>query len=84
MRARLLLCALLAAPGLLAYATDAPLWAPRLYRTTTETGLPHLEENLRDLHERLRSGSYQAAPVERVWIEKEEGGRRPIGKPAGA
>jgi RNA-directed DNA polymerase len=42
----------------------------------------HLEENLRDLHERLRSGSYQAAPVERVWIEKDDGGRRPIGKPA--
>ena len=41
-----------------------------------------LEENLRDLHERLRSGMYQAAPVERVWIEKDDGGRRPIGKPA--
>ena len=24
---------------------------------------------------------YQAAPVERVWIEKDDGGRRPIGKP---
>lgn len=41
----------------------------------------HLDENLRDLHERLRSGRYQAAPVVRVWIEKEDGGRRPIGKP---
>src|SRR5262245_21431557 len=40
------------------------------------------KENLRDLHERLRSGVYQAAPVERVWIEKDDGGRRPIGKPA--
>ena len=26
----------------------------------------HLDENLRDLHERLRSGRYQAAPVVRV------------------
>jgi RNA-directed DNA polymerase len=42
----------------------------------------HLDENLHDLHERLRSGRYQAAPVVRVWIEKEDEGRRPIGKPA--
>jgi retron-type reverse transcriptase len=42
----------------------------------------HLEENLRDLHDRLRSGRYQATPVVRVWIEKEDGGQRPIGKPA--
>jgi len=31
--------------------------------------------------ERLRSGRYQAAPVERVWIEKEDGSQRPIGNP---
>ena len=42
----------------------------------------HLDENLHDLYERLRKGRYQAAPVVRVWIEKEDGGRRPIGKPA--
>ena len=42
----------------------------------------HLDDNLRDLHTRLRRGCSQAAPVERVWIEKEDGGRRPIGKPA--
>jgi group II intron reverse transcriptase/maturase len=42
----------------------------------------HLDDNLRDLYERLRSGRYQAAPVERVWIEKDDGGQRPIGKPA--
>jgi retron-type reverse transcriptase len=40
----------------------------------------HLDENLRDLHERLRSGRYQAASIERVWIEKEDGGQRPIGQ----
>jgi hypothetical protein len=41
-----------------------------------------LGDNLRDVHERLRSGRYQAAPVERVWIEKDDGGQRPIGQPA--
>jgi group II intron reverse transcriptase/maturase len=41
-----------------------------------------LEEHLRDLPERRRSGGYQAAPVERVWIEQADGGQRPIGKPA--
>jgi retron-type reverse transcriptase len=42
----------------------------------------HLDENRRDLHARLRSGRYQAAPVERVGIEKEDGSQRPIGTPA--
>ena len=49
---------------------------------TAQQYAAHLEENLRDLHDRLRSGRYQAAPVVRVWIEKEDGGQRPIGKPA--
>src|SRR5712691_9890491 len=40
-----------------------------------------LDENLRDWHERLRHGGYQAAPVERVWIAKDDGGQRPIGQP---
>jgi len=40
-----------------------------------------LEENLRSLHERLRSGRYKAPPVERAWLEKVDGGKRPIGKP---
>ena len=41
----------------------------------------YLDENLRDLHARVRSGGYQAPPVERVWLEKDAGGQRPIGKP---
>jgi group II intron reverse transcriptase/maturase len=40
-----------------------------------------LYENLHDLHERLKSNRYVAPPVERVWIEKEDGKQRPIGKP---
>ncbi len=48
---------------------------------TAQSYAEHLDENLRDLQERLRSGRYQAAPVERVWIEKDDGGQRPIGKP---
>lgn len=40
-----------------------------------------LKQNLRDLHERLRSGKYRASPVRRCWIEKPGGGRRPLGLP---
>jgi RNA-directed DNA polymerase len=49
---------------------------------TAQQYAERLEANLRDLHERLRSGPYQAAPVERGWSEKDDGGRGPIGKPA--
>ena len=41
----------------------------------------NLDDNLGDLHERLRDDRYIAPPVERVWIEKGEGKKRPIGKP---
>jgi group II intron reverse transcriptase/maturase len=41
----------------------------------------NLEENLSDLHKRLRSGRYFAPPVERAWLDKEDGSKRPIGKP---
>jgi len=41
----------------------------------------NLEENLSDLHGRLKSGRYVAPPVERVWLDKEDGSKRPIGKP---
>ena len=49
---------------------------------TAQRYAEHLEEHRWDLHERLRRGGYQAAPVERGWIEKDDGGRRPIGTPA--
>ena len=41
----------------------------------------HLDENLRDLHERLRSGRYQAPPVKRHWLAKADGSQRAIGIP---
>jgi len=41
----------------------------------------HLEENLRDLLERIKSGHYQAPPVRRVEIPKADGSKRPLGIP---
>jgi len=55
--------------------------APGIDRVTAQDYAEHLDENLRDLYDRMRSGRYQAPPVERVWLDKEEGRNRPIGKP---
>jgi RNA-directed DNA polymerase len=38
-----------------------------------------LEENLRDLSDRLKRGAYRAKPVRRVYIAKTDGRRRPLG-----
>ena len=38
-----------------------------------------LEANLIDLHQRLREKRYKAPLIKRVWIEKENGKKRPIG-----
>jgi len=38
-----------------------------------------LEENLRDLHQRLKSMKYRHQPILRVFIDKEGGKKRPIG-----
>jgi len=40
-----------------------------------------LERNLSELQARLKAGRYRAGPVLRRWIEKPEGGRRPLGLP---
>lgn len=41
----------------------------------------NLDENLRDLLERFKSGNYFAPPVKRVYIEKGDGKKRPLGIP---
>ena len=55
--------------------------APEVDKVTAKQYAANLDENLRDLHERLRANRYVAPPVERVWIEKEGGKKRPISKP---
>jgi len=41
----------------------------------------NLEENLSDLHNRLKELRYKASPVRRANIEKEDGSKRPLGIP---
>src|SRR4029077_9000723 len=41
-----------------------------------------LEDNLQDLSHRLKRGAYRAKPVRRVYIEKADGRKRPLGVPA--
>src|SRR5262245_28747225 len=55
--------------------------APGIDGVTAETYAEYLEENLRDLHARLRSGRYQAPPVKRHWVSKADGSPRAIGLP---
>jgi group II intron reverse transcriptase/maturase len=55
--------------------------APGIDKVTAKDYAVNLDENLRNLHERMRSGRYKAPPVERTWLEKEDGSQRPIGKP---
>ena len=55
--------------------------APGVDRVTAKEYAANLEGNLKDLHERLKSGRYVAPPVERTWLDKDDGGKRPIGKP---
>lgn len=40
------------------------------------------EENIRQLHRRLKAGKYQAQPLRRVYIPKENGKQRPISIPS--
>jgi RNA-directed DNA polymerase len=38
-----------------------------------------LEERIADLHGRIHRGAYHAKPSRRVWIDKEDGRKRPLG-----
>jgi group II intron reverse transcriptase/maturase len=64
-----------------AYRRTRKSGAPGVDGVTAKEYAENLEENLRDLYERLRSGRYIAPPVERAWLKKEDGSDRPIGKP---
>lgn len=48
---------------------------------TAQQYAAHLEENLRDLLERAKSGRYHAPAVRRVYIPKADGSQRPLGIP---
>lgn len=39
----------------------------------------NLQDNLRDLHRRIHTGSYKPRPSRRVWIPKPDGRQRPLG-----
>jgi RNA-directed DNA polymerase len=56
--------------------------APGIDGVTADMDAEPLDDHRRDWSERRCSGRDQAAPVERVGIEKDDGGRRPIGTPA--
>ena len=64
-----------------AYHRTSKSGAPGVDGVTAKQYAVELDANLEDLHERMSSGRYQAPPVERVWIAKEDGRQRPIGKP---
>jgi hypothetical protein len=53
--------------------------APGLSGITVKDYEKDLEANLKDLHERLAGQTYGAPPIKRVWIDKDNGKKRPIG-----
>jgi RNA-directed DNA polymerase len=53
--------------------------APGVDRVTWRAYAEGLEDNLRDLAERLKRGAYRAKPVKRRYIPKEDGRQRPLG-----
>jgi len=46
---------------------------------TVESYRRNLKENLESLHKRLKENRYRATPAKRIWLEKDDGGKRPIG-----
>ncbi len=68
-------------------------WMKEAYRLTRKDGAPgidgvtaadyeaKLEDNLRDLLDRIKSGRYHAPPVRRAYIPKADGSQRMLGIP---
>ena len=56
--------------------------APGVDGVTGQEYATDLDENLQTLHERMRSGRYEAPPVKRKWLDKDDGKKRPIGMTA--
>ena len=53
--------------------------APGLSGVTAKDYQRNLEDNLTDLHQRLKDQMYEAPTIKRVWIDKDNGKKRPIG-----
>lgn len=53
--------------------------APGIDKVTWSAYGENLEDNLRDLADRLNRGAYRAKPVRRVFIPKPDGRQRPLG-----
>src|SRR5213593_304911 len=58
---------------------DASADVDRVTYTEYATGV---QENLQQLHDRLKSGKYRAQPLRRIYIPKEDGRQRPISIPS--
>jgi retron-type reverse transcriptase len=55
--------------------------APGMDGITAEQYAEDLDENLQVLYDQMRKGQYRAPAVKRIWLEKEDGRKRPIGMP---
>jgi group II intron reverse transcriptase/maturase len=62
-----------------AYSRTRKNAAPGVDGVTAQEYGENLEANLKNLHNRLRANEYEAPPVKRVWIQKDDGKERPIG-----
>jgi hypothetical protein len=62
-----------------AYRALNPKAATGVDDVTWQTYGQDLEDNLRDLHERVHRGSYRAKPTRRAYIPKADGRLRPLG-----
>ncbi len=62
-----------------AYHRVNPKSAPGVDGVTWQSYGENLADNLADLHQRLKTMRYKAQPVKRVWLEKDDGKKRPIG-----